>query len=323
MSVELKLSRPNRVYRPSEPVQGKILVTSPSPIAHQGIRVSVTGNVNLQVRGGSVGVIESLYSMVKPICIMTKTTEVTTSGKLTSGRTEIPFSISLTSSGQDESEGFFETFHGANITIQYLLIADISRGYLHKSLCATMEFIIESEKAKLLDVPVSSEMIIFYITQDTQRHHLLPELLSGGFRVTGKISSQCSLLDPISGDLTVEVSPVPIHSLDIQLLRVESILVGEKFVTDTSVIQTTQIADGDIDRCMTLPIYIIIPRLLACPTVLAGPFSVEFQVSIVISFQSELAKQHPRADLRAPKPWLASETIPLKLIRTKRGELCS
>ncbi|KAL4181273.1 hypothetical protein AMTRI_Chr12g270420 [Amborella trichopoda] len=269
MSVELKLSRPNRVYRPSEPVQGKILVTSPSPIAHQGIRVSVTGNVNLQVRGGSVGVIESLYSMVKPICII----------------------ISLTSSGQDESEGFFETFHGANITIQYLLIADISRGYLHKSLCATMEFIIESEK--------------------------------GGFRVTGKISSQCSLLDPISGDLTVEVSPVPIHSLDIQLLRVESILVGEKFVTDTSVIQTTQIADGDIDRCMTLPIYIIIPRLLACPTVLAGPFSVEFQVSIVISFQSELAKQHPRADLRAPKPWLASETIPLKLIRTKRGELCS
>lgn len=31
-----------------------------------------------------------------------------------------------------------------------------------------------------------------------------------------------------------------------------------------------QIADGDICRNMTLPIYVILPRLLTCPTSLAG-----------------------------------------------------
>ena len=66
-------------------------------------------------------------------------------------------------------------------------------------------------------------------------YHLL-----GGFRVTGKVSSQCSLLDPISGELMVEASAVPINSIDLQLLRVESILVGEKIVTESSLIQTTQ-----------------------------------------------------------------------------------
>ena len=88
---------------------------------------------------------------------------------------------------------------------------DISRGYLHKRLSATMEFIVESDKgmivlgpnlyslflyvnqwstkllvfffvensADLQQQPLSPEMAIFYITQDTQRHPLLPELKSG------------------------------------------------------------------------------------------------------------------------------------------------
>lgn len=33
--------------------------------------------------------------------------------------------------------------------------------------------------AELLERPVSSEMVVFYITQDTQKHPLLPELKSG------------------------------------------------------------------------------------------------------------------------------------------------
>lgn len=63
----------------------------------------------------------------------------------------------------------------------------------------------------------------------------------GGFRVTGKVSSQCSLLDPICGELTLEASAVPIHSIDLQLLRVESIIFGEKIATESSLIQTTQV----------------------------------------------------------------------------------
>ncbi|GAU16291.1 hypothetical protein TSUD_299230 [Trifolium subterraneum] len=178
-----------------------------------------------------------------------RTVEVKSSGKIGSGTTEIPFSLNLR---QDENlEKFYETFHGADISIQYLVTVDISRGYLHKSLSATTEFIIQSDKGDVLQRPLSPEMVIFYITQDTQRHPLLPELKS-------------------------EASAVPIQSIDIQLFRVESILHGEKIVTETSLIQTTQasdagfIADGDVCRKLTLPIYVILPRLLTCPTIFAG-----------------------------------------------------
>ncbi|KAK4567494.1 hypothetical protein RGQ29_003324 [Quercus rubra] len=240
MSIELKLSRASRIYQPSEPLEGKIIVKSSSSISHYGVRLTVNGSVNLQIRGGSAGIIESLYGVVKPISILNKSTEVRPSGKIGSGTTEIPFSVFLRQPGKDNLERFYETFHGANISAQYLVTVDIIRGYLHKTLSATVEFIVESDKDDLLERPVSPEMVIFYITQDTQRHPLLLELKSGGFRVTGKMSTQCSLSDPITGELTVEASAVPIYSIDIHLLRVESILLGEKIVTEASLIQSTQ-----------------------------------------------------------------------------------
>ncbi|XP_031404312.1 vacuolar protein sorting-associated protein 26C isoform X2 [Punica granatum] len=316
-AMEIKLSRASRVYRPSEPLEGKIIVKSTSSVSHYGIRLTVNGSVSMKVRGGSAGIIESLVGAVKPITIVSKSIEVKPSGKIASGTTEIPFSMMIRQSGDDNHERFYETFHGANISIQYLLTADVMRGYLHKPLSTTMEFIVESDKAELLERPVSPEMVIFYITQDTQKHPLLPELKAGGFRVTGRIPTLCSLSDPISGELVVETSVVPIQSIDVHLLRIESILSGERIVTETSLVQSTQIADGDVCRNMTLPIYVILPRLLTCPTSLAGPFSIEFKASIVITFESQLSKTHPKSDPRTPRLWMAMETLPLELIRTR------
>lgn len=59
--------------------------------------------------------------------------------------------------------------------------------------------------------------------------------------MTGKMSTLCSLSDPITGELTVEASAVPINSIDIHLCRVESVILGERIITETSVIQSTQV----------------------------------------------------------------------------------
>ncbi|KAI3735675.1 hypothetical protein L6452_15183 [Arctium lappa] len=314
MSVEIKLSRSNRTYRPDEPLQGNIITKLPASISHRGIQLTVNGSVNLQVRGGSAGLIESLYGVLKPIPIVKKSIEVQPSGKIGAGTTQIPFSVILKNQGEEHK--FYETFHGANISIQYLLNVDVVRGYLHKALSATVEFIIESDLASLPEKPVSPEMVFFYITQDTQRHSLLTELKSGGFKISGRICTQCLLSDPLVGELTVEASAVPIYSIDIHLLRIESIMVGEKIATETSIIQTTQIADGDVCRTMSLPIYVVLPRLLTCPTVFAGPFSIEFKVTIIVTFQTELYNVQPKSDPRAFRKWVAMESLPLELVQS-------
>ncbi|KAL8197997.1 hypothetical protein R6Q57_029962 [Mikania cordata] len=315
MSVEIKLSRSNRTYRPSEPILGKIITRLPSSISHRGIHITVNGSVNLQVRGGSAGFIESIYGVLKPIRIVKKSIEVQPSGKISAGTTQIPFSVILNDGGNNGK--FYETFHGANISIQYLLNVDVVRGYLHKSLSATVEFIVESELAILPEKPVSPEMVFFYITQDTQRHTLLPELRSGGFKVSGRICTQCLVSDPLVGELTVEASALPVYSIDIHLLRVESIMVGENIATETSIVQTTQIADGDVCHNLPLPIYVMLPRLLTCPTVFAGPFSVEFKVSILVTFQTGLYNVQTKSDPRVFRKWVAMESLPLELVQSK------
>nr|XP_023911218.1 Down syndrome critical region protein 3 homolog [Quercus suber] len=132
-----------------EPLEGIIIVKYSSSISHYGVHLTVNGSVNLQIRGGSAGIIESLYGVVKPISILNKSTEVRPSEKIGSGTTEIPFSMFLRPPGKDNLERFYETFHGANISAQYLVTVDIIRGYLHKTLSATMVFIVESDKVSL------------------------------------------------------------------------------------------------------------------------------------------------------------------------------
>ncbi|KAK9072297.1 hypothetical protein SSX86_008730 [Deinandra increscens subsp. villosa] len=342
MSVEIKLSRYNRTYRPNEPLEGKIITKLPSSISHRGIHITVNGSVNLQVRGGSAGIIESIYGVLKPIRIVKKSFEVQPSGKISAGTTQIPFSVTFNDGGNGGK--FYETFHGANVSIQYLLNVDVVRGYLHKSLSATVEFIVESELGNVLqflynqfykckelpfvtvfffstaifpEKPISPEMVFFYITQDTQRHSLLPELKSGGFKISGRICTQCLLSDPLVGELTVEASALPVYSIDICLLRVESIMVGENIATETSIVQTTQIADGDVCHNLPLPIYVMLPRLLTCPTVFAGPFSVEFKVSILVTFHSELYNVQMKPDPRTFRKWVAMESLPLEVVQSK------
>lgn len=64
--------------------------------------------------------------------------------------------------------------------------------------------------------------------------------ISGGFKITGRVVTQCSLSEYVTGELTVDHSAVPISSIDIQLLRVESVAAGDRMATETSEIQSTQ-----------------------------------------------------------------------------------
>uniref|UniRef100_A0A6N2M264 Large ribosomal subunit protein eL19 domain-containing protein n=1 Tax=Salix viminalis TaxID=40686 RepID=A0A6N2M264_SALVM len=47
-----------------------------------------------------------------------------------------------------------------------------------------------------------------------------------------------------------------------------------------------------------------------------SPFSIEFKVSIVISFQSELSKLHKKSDPRTPRLWLKAIVV----VKFKHGD---
>nr|XP_024393026.1 Down syndrome critical region protein 3 homolog isoform X4 [Physcomitrium patens] len=335
MSVVIKLNRVDRVYRPPDVIGGTIIVDTPSSVSHQGVRLTAVGHIMLQLSPRQVGVFEALYKSVKPIELMHKVVDIQAPGKLPRGETEIPFAISLET---PKGGKLFESFHGAYINIQYLLTAELIRGYLQKQMSSMIEFMVEErngicfssacsarcycclESGKIIaeQIPrglIESTTVNFYITHDTQKHMISPVLRSGGFKITGRVVTQCSLSEYVTGELTVEHSCVPISSIDLQLLRVESVAASDRTATETSEIQSTQVADGDVCRGLAVPIYMVLPRLLTCPTLATGAFSLEFELSIVVTFEVGLSRHALLYDPNATKMVSANETLPLRLMR--------
>ncbi|XP_024363024.1 uncharacterized protein [Physcomitrium patens] len=312
MSVKIKLHRMDRVYRPPDVIDGVIIIDTPSSVSHQGVRLTAVGTIVFQLSARQVGVFEALYKSVKPIELMHKVVDIQAPGKFPRGKTEIPFAISLDTPKEGK---LFESFHGAYVNIQYLLTAELIRGYLQKQMLEIVEFMVEERKEQMPRRLLESTPVNFYITQDTQKHVIAPALRSGGFKITGRVVTQCPLSEYVMGELTVEHSAIPISSIDLQLLRVESIVAGDRMATEASEIQRTQVVDGDVCRGLVVPIYMVLPRLLTCPTLAAGAFSLEFELSIVVTFEALSSRHTLLYDPDSTKMTTAHETLPLRLFR--------
>ena len=61
MALQVRLKRSDRVYRPGELVQGVVVCTSDpgSPMAHSGIKMKVSGVVQMQLSPKNVGLFEA------------------------------------------------------------------------------------------------------------------------------------------------------------------------------------------------------------------------------------------------------------------------
>lgn len=104
---------------------------SNSDFKHEGITLSVTGIVNLQLSAKNVGIIEAFYQSVKPIQLVSYLIEIAAPGKIPAGKTDVPFEFLLKPRG---SKTLFETYHGVFVNIVYNLRAEMKRSFLAKDI---------------------------------------------------------------------------------------------------------------------------------------------------------------------------------------------
>lgn len=294
VSLDIRLKRANKVYHEGERVSGVLLVCSKDALQHQGVSLSLEGLVNLQLSSKSVGVFEAFYNSVKPVQLVSSSIELVKPGKIPAGRTEIPFEFPLQAKG---NKVLYETYHGVFINIQYTLRCDMRRPLLAKDLSKTCEFMVhcQPQKSELQPNPVE-----FSITPETlqnvRERSSLPRFLIRGHLDT----TSCAVTRPLTGELLLESSEVTIKSIELQLVRVETCGCAEGYARDATEIQNIQIAEGDVCRGLSIPIYMVFPRLFTCPTLETTNFKVEFEVNIVIVLQDD---------------HLITENFPLKLVR--------
>lgn len=76
--------------------------------------------------------------------------------------------------------------------------------------------------------------------------------------------------------------------------------------TTVTEIQNIQISDGDCQRNIPIPIYMVFPRLFSCPTLITNNFKIEFEIKIVIVLEDN---------------HIITENIPIKIIRYSQKEI--
>lgn len=61
---------------------------------------------------------------------------------------------------------------------------------------------------------------------------------------------------------------------------------AEGTAREATEIQNVQLAMGDVCRKLSIPIYMIFPRLFTCPTLSTRTFKVDFEINLVVLFQN-------------------------------------
>ncbi|XP_050528253.1 vacuolar protein sorting-associated protein 26C [Daktulosphaira vitifoliae] len=294
IQLDILLKRPNKIYHEGETICGIISIKTPTEIKHEGISLSIEGFVDLQISSQNVGTFDAFYNSVKPIQLMLFNLDIARPGRLPSGRTEISFEAPVKPL---TNKVLYESYHGVFINVQYLLKALIQRNFLNKDVRKSLEFIVENRPRT---DTIMTKVDKFVINQNTLANvndcSNIPK-----FHIIGTIDSViCSILKPFKGELKIEHSDIPIKSIDVQLVRVETCGCAEGFSKDCTEIQNIQIAEGNVATGISIPIFMVFPRLFSCSTTKTANFKIEFEVNISIVFEDE---------------HLVTENFPITIIR--------
>lgn len=295
MSLDIRLKRVDKAYKPGDIVSGCIVVSTKGALSHSGITLLMEGSVQLQLSAKSVGLFEAFYNSIKPIQLLSYSVTISEGGKLPDGTTELPFEFPLEPL---QGQQLYDTYHGVFVNIQYNLRCDMKRGILAKDMQKSLEFIVEVPTPK----SAPGSVVSFTLTPEslenvkkTSRKNI------PNFKLSGSLATAvCDLSESFTGEVCLTESDAIIKSVELQLVRVETCGCADGYAKEATEIQNIQMADGDICRNYVIPIYMVFPRLFTCATVAARTFKIEFEINLVVMLEDG---------------HLITENFPVKLVR--------
>lgn len=277
--LEIKVRRLDRVYRPGEKVEGVVLVHAKKGWSHNGITMAVEGLIYMShANRGLVGINADLAN--RPIHILRHDINVSSSGRCADGITELPFSFNVTPlPGQQ----LYESYHGVYVSIIYNMSVVCERGVMKKTLTRDTEFLVEIPTKTAVSDPSPISFSITPASLENVGAKVIAAIPK--FSITGTLHrSKCPINQPLTGEVVVELAAAPIKSLELQLVRIETVNAEGKTTKEATEVQNIQIGDGDICRNFTVPLYMVFPRLFSCPTVMTSIFQVEWEVNLIIIY---------------------------------------
>ena len=247
------------------------------------------------------------------LTLVEKSVLVKPRGRISAGTHSLPFAFPLIGIG---GEPLLETYRGKLVSVSYLLRVRIDRGIFSRTLEGTLEMAVKlrpergslgicSSDASVRSgddngsggggggggvTPIRINSTPESVAEDTvaARSTVLPN-----FRIRGRLDRTVwALGGAVTGEVVVASSSLPTRSIDLRLVRIESVCRYEfddgvdrtSFSAVKSEVETIQIAEGDIPHGVPLPLYLPLPRLIVCPTVVRAAFKIEYVLELMVFF---------------------------------------
>ena len=245
--------------------------------------MKVDGTVRAEAT--SRGAMDGIHNPVSPLPLISETMEIVPPGRVPEGLTEIPFEFPVPNKPSNNvAKTFYESYHGVYISVCYVILVECERGMMSRPLHREMEFVLEVP----IKVIPDRAMHEFRLTRESLEN-VKPSAKVPDFIISGVFhNTNCAINKPFTGEIVVEMSETPIKSIEIQLVRVESIRDEQQAGTERTEIQNLQIAEDDV--CLNMPIYLhmILPRLFTCITANSSKakFSIEFELNLIVIFET-------------------------------------
>jgi hypothetical protein len=272
MEVTVSLDDFNKTYLIPESITGNVLIIS---------KEKQTVQINLKIIIIGFFTLKNLKfnpPQAKNVIFFEKSIQVPTSGYLLKGANNTyPFKFPLIPEGDSK---FYETYHGVSVSVGYELYAEVK----------TMQK-YTSKKTKInINVPGSGINKNFnknYVSYDFK---MTPELIEKKdipekdmpkFLIDVHINTiNCNIDSPFNGYIIVRNCSLPIKSLELQFLRCEKVI--SSGVVESSEIQNLQIGDGDVNKDIEIPLFMIFPRIFCCPTLIDKEAEIKFEMNVII-----------------------------------------
>lgn len=302
VTLDIRLRKANKTFHEGDILKGSVVINSSSECKVEGLNIVCEGLVSIQVSNkNNTGVFDAFYNSVsKPINLLNMSLDLLPAGsKIIAGVSEFPFEFPLKSKGSEKI--LYETYHGVFVSITYFLKCDLKRNFLAKDCQAKIQFFVQNKPAPIeraIQLPVH-----FSISPESLQKSSKEKISIPRFLITGTIEETvCCVTKPLQGFITVHHSEIPIKSIEIQLVRVETAGCAEGYSKDATEIQNLQIVDGNVAPKIQVPIYMTFPRLFTCTSLKTRNFNINFELNLSIIFRDD---------------YLITENFPLQLLRSQ------
>ncbi len=185
----------------------------------------------------------------------------------------------------ESNDNYYESYHGVVISIIYELSCNLQVINSNEN--------YNSEKVKInINVPgmginsnFGCKLVPYYfnLNNKNMENNQLQNKSLPDFNIECFINNiNCNFDKPFDGYIIIHNCNVEIKSIELQFLRHEEAEISGSKINETTEIQNLQIGDGDVNKNVEIPLFMIFPKTFSCASIDTPIFKLSFEINVMI-----------------------------------------